>query len=72
MLAPFLSPALWRRAPSLLSSTRLFKVKASVKKLCDACYIVKRRGRVFVLCKRDPKVRASVRGTLTCQRGLAN
>jgi large subunit ribosomal protein L36 len=33
------------------------KVKASIKKLCEACRIVKRRGRLYVICKENPKVR---------------
>ena len=33
------------------------RVRSAVKKLCDACRIVKRRGRVFVICKSNPKVR---------------
>ena len=33
------------------------RVRSAVKKLCDACRIVKRRGRVFVVCKSTPKVR---------------
>jgi large subunit ribosomal protein L36 len=32
------------------------KVKASIKKLCEACRIVKRRGRLYVVCKDNPKV----------------
>lgn len=31
------------------------KVKASVKKRCEHCYIVKRKGVNFVYCKRAPK-----------------
>ncbi|KAL4421165.1 hypothetical protein ABPG77_003348 [Micractinium sp. CCAP 211/92] len=31
------------------------KVRASIKKLCEACRIVKRRGRLFVICKENPK-----------------
>ncbi|KAI7839823.1 hypothetical protein COHA_006444 [Chlorella ohadii] len=31
------------------------KVKASIKKLCEACRIVKRRGRLYVICKDNPK-----------------
>ncbi|MER3443095.1 50S ribosomal protein L36 [Calidithermus terrae] len=30
------------------------KVRASVKKICDKCKIVKRHGRVFVICE-EPK-----------------
>jgi len=52
------------RAPRPLMvgmTSRWFKVRASVKKMCDACYIVKRSGRVHVLCKRDAKVRIARR-----------
>eukprot|EP01006_Ploeotia_vitrea_P057757 TRINITY_DN68220_c0_g1_i1.p2 TRINITY_DN68220_c0_g1~~TRINITY_DN68220_c0_g1_i1.p2 ORF type:complete len:110 (-),score=40.34 TRINITY_DN68220_c0_g1_i1:58-387(-) len=31
------------------------KVRAAVKRMCQACQVVRRRGRVFVICKRDPK-----------------
>nr|DAD27165.1 TPA_asm: hypothetical protein HUJ06_028633 [Nelumbo nucifera] len=31
------------------------KVRASVKKLCEFCRTVKRRGRVYVLCTANPK-----------------
>ncbi len=30
------------------------KVRSSVKKICDKCKIVRRRGRVYVLCA-NPK-----------------
>ncbi|MDD3647368.1 MAG: 50S ribosomal protein L36 [Candidatus Dojkabacteria bacterium] len=31
------------------------KVKSSVKKRCEHCYIARRKGRVYVYCKRNPK-----------------
>ncbi|KAM7511502.1 hypothetical protein LguiB_010377 [Lonicera macranthoides] len=31
------------------------KVRSSVKKMCEYCRTVKRRGRVFVLCTANPK-----------------
>ncbi|KAG6385210.1 hypothetical protein SASPL_154038 [Salvia splendens] len=31
------------------------KVRSSVKKLCEFCLTVKRRGRVYVLCTANPK-----------------
>jgi len=31
------------------------KVRASVKKMCSNCKIVKRKGRVYVICKTDPR-----------------
>lgn len=38
-----------------LSIARGMKVRASVKVMCDGCSIVKRKGRVYVLCTRNPK-----------------
>ncbi|VEU22549.1 DEKNAAC103723 [Brettanomyces naardenensis] len=35
--------------------TRTYKVKTSVKKMCSKCYITRRKGRVYVLCKANPK-----------------
>jgi large subunit ribosomal protein L36 len=31
------------------------KVRASVKKMCDRCKIIRRKGVVYVICKADPK-----------------
>lgn len=31
------------------------KVKASVKRICEACRVVRRRGRVFVVCTKSPR-----------------
>lgn len=31
------------------------KVRASVKKICSNCYVVRRKGSVYVYCKRSPK-----------------
>ncbi|AQZ13116.1 RTC6 (YPL183W-A) [Zygosaccharomyces parabailii] len=48
-------------APSMASSigvpplTRGFKVRTSVKKFCNDCYIVRRKGRVYVYCKANKK-----------------
>ncbi|XP_057796473.1 uncharacterized protein LOC131012497 [Salvia miltiorrhiza] len=39
---------------SLLAHPRM-KVRSSVKKLCEFCRTVKRRGRVYVLCTANPK-----------------
>ncbi|CAI2161444.1 7640_t:CDS:2 [Funneliformis geosporum] len=35
--------------------TRGMKVRSSVKRFCDGCFTVKRRGRIFVLCKKNKK-----------------
>lgn len=31
------------------------KVRSSVKKMCEFCKTVKRRGRVYVICSSNPK-----------------
>ncbi|GMX58809.1 MAG: 50S ribosomal protein L36 [Candidatus Microsyncoccus archaeolyticus] len=31
------------------------KVKPSIKKICKDCKIVKREGRIYVICKKNPK-----------------
>ncbi|MEK7595126.1 MAG: 50S ribosomal protein L36 [Patescibacteria group bacterium] len=31
------------------------KVRASIKKMCRNCKIVRREGRVFVICSKSPK-----------------
>lgn len=31
------------------------KVRASVKKICDKCKVVKRKGVVRIICSADPK-----------------
>ncbi|EPY49202.1 ribosomal protein subunit L36 [Schizosaccharomyces cryophilus OY26] len=32
-----------------------FKTKASVKKRCSSCYLVRRKGRLYILCKKHPR-----------------
>jgi large subunit ribosomal protein L36 len=31
------------------------KARSSVKKLCTSCYIARRKGRLYVYCKKNPK-----------------
>jgi large subunit ribosomal protein L36 len=31
------------------------KVRSSVKKMCGACQVVRRKGKLRVICKTDPK-----------------
>jgi len=33
----------------------IMKVKPSVKTLCKDCKIVRRKGRIYVICKKTPK-----------------
>ncbi|AWU73456.1 uncharacterized protein C5L36_0A00680 [Pichia kudriavzevii] len=34
---------------------RTYKIRTAVKKFCSECYIARRKGRVYVLCKANPK-----------------
>ena len=34
---------------------KTMKVRASVKTLCKNCKIVRRKGRIYVICKKTPK-----------------
>jgi len=40
---------------SRLKTEVIMKVRSSVKKICEHCKIIKRRGVVRVICSRDPK-----------------
>lgn len=40
---------------SLYQPIRSFKVRTSVKCMCKDCYLVKRKGRVYVYCKSNGK-----------------
>jgi large subunit ribosomal protein L36 len=31
------------------------KVRPSVKKMCDRCKLIRRHGRVMVICSKDPR-----------------
>ncbi|KAL3229118.1 Uncharacterized protein RNJ44_02205 [Nakaseomyces bracarensis] len=44
-----------RKPQLLLLQSRGFKVRTSVKKMCSDCYIVRRKGRVYVYCKANKK-----------------
>ncbi|KZV95635.1 hypothetical protein EXIGLDRAFT_766079 [Exidia glandulosa HHB12029] len=48
--------ALRPKSPQLtLTPQRGYKVRSSVKKLCDSCYTVRRRGVLFIQCSRNPR-----------------
>ncbi|KAI0639446.1 ribosomal protein L36-domain-containing protein [Trametes polyzona] len=34
---------------------RGMKVRASVKTMCDGCSVVKRKGRIYIICSKNPK-----------------
>ncbi|CAN3355092.1 large ribosomal subunit protein bL36m [Diutina catenulata] len=40
---------------NMLFAARGFKVRTSVKKFCNSCYLVRRRGKVYVYCKANGK-----------------
>ncbi|RDB29496.1 50S ribosomal protein L36 [Hypsizygus marmoreus] len=40
------------RTPEL---SRGMKVRSSVKVMCDGCSVVRRKGRVYVVCSKNPK-----------------
>jgi large subunit ribosomal protein L36 len=33
----------------------VMKVRSSVRKMCDKCYFVRRKGRLYVMCSAYPK-----------------
>jgi large subunit ribosomal protein L36 len=41
--------------PSLFNVARSYKIRTAVKKFCSECYIARRKGRVYVLCKANQK-----------------
>jgi len=41
--------------PSMPAMARGMKVRSSVKKLCNYCAIVRRKGRLYVICSRNAK-----------------
>ncbi|KAK0208230.1 ribosomal protein L36-domain-containing protein [Desarmillaria ectypa] len=56
------APALVRHHPHGLQSltetphlARGMKVRSSVKTMCEGCSIVRRKGRVYVICSKNPK-----------------
>ncbi|KAF8198973.1 ribosomal protein L36-domain-containing protein [Pholiota molesta] len=45
-------------APTLSQTPMLargMKVRSSVKVMCDGCNVVRRKGRVYVVCSKNPK-----------------
>ncbi|KAG2210176.1 hypothetical protein INT46_009714 [Mucor plumbeus] len=49
--------ATWQQAgnPSILTLVRTMKVRSSVKKMCDGCSTVRRRGKLYVTCNKNKK-----------------
>ncbi|KAG8804757.1 hypothetical protein FRC16_000011 [Serendipita sp. 398] len=43
-------------SPSMtVVQTRGMKVRSAVRKFCESCSVVKRKGRVYVICSANPK-----------------
>jgi large subunit ribosomal protein L36 len=49
-----ISDKLFTHHLSLITGGIFMKVRASVKKMCDRCKIIKRKGVVRVICSADP------------------
>lgn len=50
------APTIARNAlANSLVIARGMKVRASVKTMCDGCSVVRRKGRVYVICSKNPK-----------------
>lgn len=50
-----ISNSVFASASQLWTPIRTFKVRTSVKKFCKDCYMVRRKGRVYVYCKSNGK-----------------
>lgn len=48
-------PTLAACNPSILTTVRTMKVRSSVKKMCDGCATVRRRGKLYVTCSKNKK-----------------
>jgi large subunit ribosomal protein L36 len=44
-----------RRALDFRQGPTAMKVRSSVKRICEHCKLVRRRGKLFVICKANPK-----------------
>ncbi len=48
------------------------RVRSAIKKLCDSCKVVKRRGKLYIVCKASPKVCVIPSLTFLVARAHAN
>ncbi|WFD19544.1 hypothetical protein MCAP1_001776 [Malassezia caprae] len=57
MMPPMALPTSARTTvlPPMPAMARGMKVRSSVKKLCNYCAIVRRKGRLYVICSRNAK-----------------
>jgi large subunit ribosomal protein L36 len=49
------SPLLTGTAQSTVAQVRGMKVRSAVRKFCESCAIVKRKGKLYVICSANPK-----------------
>ncbi|KIK70959.1 hypothetical protein GYMLUDRAFT_126591, partial [Collybiopsis luxurians FD-317 M1] len=56
-LGPHTLPQIRRPHAAVVSPqlSRGMKVRSSVKVMCDGCSVVRRKGRVYVICSKNPK-----------------
>lgn len=45
-------PSIAQQTPFL---ARGMKVRSSVKRMCDGCAVVRRKGRIYIICSKNPK-----------------
>ncbi|KAH9836475.1 ribosomal protein L36-domain-containing protein, partial [Rhodofomes roseus] len=46
------APSTMQASPAL---ARGMKVRSSVKRLCDGCSVVRRKGRIYIICAKNPR-----------------
>ncbi|EPT04371.1 hypothetical protein FOMPIDRAFT_1085649, partial [Fomitopsis schrenkii] len=46
-------------APAMMQASqtpaRGMKVRSSVKRICDGCSVVRRKGRIYIICSKNPR-----------------
>lgn len=50
--AHLMAPPSTQAIPAL---ARGMKVRSSVKRMCDGCAVVRRKGRIYIICFKNPK-----------------
>ena len=48
-------PNLTNELKNLKTYKLIVKVRSSIKKICNSCQVIKRQGRLYVVCKKNPK-----------------
>ncbi|KAI0726168.1 ribosomal protein L36-domain-containing protein [Fomitopsis betulina] len=55
---PHVHPHFHPAAPAMQATqthTRGMKVRSSVKRICDGCSVVRRKGRIYIICSKNPR-----------------